>query len=90
MGCQLRCVKRTEHIVMQNLNDVIQVGDKSTDKTNGYVHNHYCLLVAIAESSAVECRLPYESGVARVQLHRNQMQTSYYTELKQRLKKNTP
>jgi hypothetical protein len=54
------------------------------------VHNHYCLLIATAESSAVECRLPYESGVARVQLHRNQTQTSYYTELKQRLKKNTP
>jgi len=27
---------RTEHIIMQNLNDVIQVGDKSTDKMSRY------------------------------------------------------
>jgi hypothetical protein len=32
--------QRTEHIIMQNLNDVIEVGNKSADKTNGYVHNH--------------------------------------------------
>jgi hypothetical protein len=75
-GLPAKTCQRTEHIVMQNLNNVIQVGDKPTDKTNGYAPNHYCILIAIAESSAVECRLLYESGVARVQLHRNQMQTS--------------
>lgn len=32
--------QRTEHITMQNLNDVTQVENKSTDKMNGYGSNH--------------------------------------------------
>jgi hypothetical protein len=32
--------QRTEHITMQNLNIVTQVGNKSTDKMNGYGSNY--------------------------------------------------
>jgi hypothetical protein len=31
--------RRTEHIIMQNINDVIEVGNKSADKTDGYGHD---------------------------------------------------
>jgi hypothetical protein len=31
--------QRTEHIIMQNINDVIEVGNKSADKTDGYGHD---------------------------------------------------
>jgi hypothetical protein len=33
--------QRTEHIIMQNFNNVIEVGNKSADKIDGYALGHY-------------------------------------------------
>jgi hypothetical protein len=45
------------------------------------------LMIVLADSSAAECRLLYESVVVRVQLDRKQMRILSYIELKQHLNK---